>query len=99
VPPGIALEVQGAEGDDAGSYQRALRHGEFYEYNVQMEWFRGTLFFMRGWETMVQRLGMEKDDIIIFELDVNCLHNTLIRAHSSTQSHMECKRHGMTVAK
>jgi hypothetical protein len=28
-----------------------LLHGEFCEYGVKMEWFRGTLFFLRGWET------------------------------------------------
>jgi hypothetical protein len=48
---------------------------------------------------MVQRLRMEKDDIIVFELDINCLHFTLLRAYSSTQLHMKCKCHGMTVAK
>jgi hypothetical protein len=48
---------------------------------------------------MVQRPRLEEDDIIIFELDINCLHFTLIRAHSSTQPYMKCKRHGMMVAK
>jgi hypothetical protein len=38
---------------------------------------------------MVKRLRLEKDDIIVFKLDINCLHFTLIRAHSSTQPHMK----------
>jgi hypothetical protein len=38
-------------------------------------------------------------NIIVFELDINCFHCTLIRAHSSTHPHMKCKRHGLTVAK
>jgi hypothetical protein len=29
---------------------------------------------------MVTRLGLRKDDIIVFELDINCFHFTLIRA-------------------
>jgi hypothetical protein len=76
-----------------------LRHGEFCEYGVQMEWFRGTLFFMRGWEDMVKRLGPRKDDIIVFELDINCFDFTLIRATTSIQPLMKCKGHGLTVAK
>jgi hypothetical protein len=76
-----------------------LCHGKFCEYDIWMEWFRGMLFFMRGWEAMVRRLGLEKDDIIVFELDINCFNFTLIRAHPYIQPHMKCKRHGMTVAK
>jgi hypothetical protein len=43
-----------------------------------MEWFQGKLFFMRGWEHMVRRLTLRKDDILIFEVDVNCFQFTLI---------------------
>jgi hypothetical protein len=49
-----------------------LHHGEFCEYRVHMEWFQGKLFFMRGWEAMVQKLTLRKDDVLVFELDVNC---------------------------
>jgi hypothetical protein len=45
------------------------------------------------------RLRLEKDNIIVFELDIDYFHFTLLRAHSSTQSHMKCKHHGLTVAK
>jgi hypothetical protein len=54
---------------------------------------------MRGWEAMVQKLTLRKDDILVFELDVNCFHFTLIRATSSVQPVMKCKRHVCTVAK
>jgi hypothetical protein len=30
-----------------------LYHGEFCKYKVNMEWFQGKLFIMRGWEAMV----------------------------------------------
>jgi hypothetical protein len=43
-----------------------------------MEWFHGKLFFMRGWEAMVKRLTLRKDDVLVFELDVNCFQFTLI---------------------
>jgi hypothetical protein len=76
-----------------------LRHGEFCEYGVHMGWFEGTLFFMWDYEAMVQTLRLEKDNIIVFELDINFIHFTLLRAHSSTQLHMKCKRHGLMVAK
>jgi hypothetical protein len=36
-----------------------LRHGEFCKYRVHMEWFQGKLFFMRGWEAMVQSHSTE----------------------------------------
>jgi hypothetical protein len=35
---------------------------------------------MRGWEDMVKRLTLRKDDVLIFEVDVNCFQFTLIRA-------------------
>jgi hypothetical protein len=54
---------------------------------------------MRGWEDMVRRLTLRKDDALVFEVDVNCFQFTLIRATSSIQSVMKCKRHGLTVAK
>jgi hypothetical protein len=76
-----------------------LCHGEFYEYCVHMEWFEGKLFFMRGWEAMVKKLTLQQDDVLVFELDVNCFHFTLIRATSSIQPVMKSKRHGMMVAK
>jgi hypothetical protein len=38
---------------------------------------------MQGWEAMVQKLTLRKDDVLIFELDVNCFQFTLIRATSS----------------
>jgi hypothetical protein len=31
-----------------GAVSVPLRHGEFCEYGIRMEWFWGTLFFMRG---------------------------------------------------
>jgi hypothetical protein len=64
-----------------------------------MEWFQGKLFFMRGWEAMVQKLTLRKDAILVFELDINCFHFTLIRATSSVQPVMKCKRHVLMVAK
>jgi hypothetical protein len=48
---------------------------------------------------MVQKLTLRKDDVLVFELDVNCFHFTLIRATSFVQLVMKCKRHGLTVAK
>jgi hypothetical protein len=34
-----------------------LRHGEFCEYRVHMEWYQGKMFFMRGWEVIrLQRI-------------------------------------------
>jgi hypothetical protein len=48
---------------------------------------------------MVNKLKLWKDDILVFELDVNCFRFTLIRATSSIHPVMKCKRHGMTVAK
>jgi hypothetical protein len=62
-----------------------LRHCEFCEYRVHMGWFQGKLFFMRGWENMVNKLTLRKDDILVFEVDVNCLQFTLIRATTSVQ--------------
>jgi hypothetical protein len=59
-----------------------------------MEWFEGTPFFMRGWEAMVKRLGLRKDDILVFDLDINYFLFT-----SSIQPVMKCKRHGIMVAK
>jgi hypothetical protein len=76
-----------------------LRHGEFCEYRVHMEWFHDKLFFMRGWEAMVKRLTLRNDDVLVFKLDVNCFQFALIRATSSIQPVMKCKRHGLTVAK
>jgi hypothetical protein len=76
-----------------------LCQDEFCEYNVHMEWFQGMLFFMRGWEAMVKKLRLRKDGILVFELDINCFYFMLIRATSSIQPVMKCKRHGMTVAK
>jgi hypothetical protein len=43
-----------------------------------MEWFQSTLFFMRGWRDMVTRLGLWKDKIIVFKMDINCFDFTLI---------------------
>jgi hypothetical protein len=34
-------------------------------------------------ETMVKKFTLRQDDVLIFELDVNCFHFTLIRATSS----------------
>jgi hypothetical protein len=48
---------------------------------------------------MVRRLTLRKDDVLVFEVDVNYFQFTLIRATSSVQPVMKCKRHGMTVAK
>jgi hypothetical protein len=76
-----------------------LRHGEFCEYRVHMEWFEGKLFFMRGWEAMVKKLTLRQDDVLVFALDVKCFHFTLIQATSFIQSVMKCKRHGMMVVK
>jgi hypothetical protein len=100
IPPAIAWEVSGVLKitSQAGA-TIPLCHCEFCEYRVHMEWFQGKLFFIRGWEAMVQRLTLRKDDVFIFELDVNCFQFTLIRATSSVQPVMKCKRHGLTVAK
>jgi hypothetical protein len=43
-----------------------------------MEWFKGALCFMRVWEAMVVRLGLRKNDIIVFELEIDCFAMTLI---------------------
>jgi hypothetical protein len=43
-----------------------------------MEWFKDKLFFMQGWEAMVKKLTLQQDDVLVFELDVNCFHFTLI---------------------
>jgi hypothetical protein len=37
----------------------SLLHGEFCGYGIHMEWFQGTLFFMRGWEAMVNKLFLK----------------------------------------
>jgi hypothetical protein len=76
-----------------------LRHVKFCEYRFHMEWFQGKLFFMRGWEAMVQKLTLRKDDVLVFKLDVNSFQFTLIRATSSVKPVMKCKRHGLTVVK
>jgi hypothetical protein len=74
VPPAIAWEVSRVLKitSQAGA-TIPLRHGEFCEYRVHMEWFQGKLFFMWGWEAMVKRLTLRKDDVLVFELDVNWL--------------------------
>jgi hypothetical protein len=36
------------------------------------------MFFMRGWEAMVSKLKTRQDDVLVFELDVNYFHFTLI---------------------
>jgi hypothetical protein len=100
VPPAIAWEVSRVlKITSQVGATIPLRHGEFCEYRVHMEWFQGKLFFMRGWEAMVKRLTLQKDDVLIFELDMNCFQFTLIRATSSIQPVMKCKHHGLTVAK
>jgi hypothetical protein len=48
---------------------------------------------------MVQKLTLRKDDVLVFELNINCFHFTLIRATTSVQPVMKCKRHGLTVTK
>jgi hypothetical protein len=48
---------------------------------------------------MVTRIGLRKDDIIDFELDIDCFAFTLIRANTSSQPIMKCKRHYLTVVK
>jgi hypothetical protein len=79
VPPAIAWEVSRVLKitSQAGA-TILLWHDEFCEYRIHMEWFQGKLFFMRGWEAMVQRLTLWKDDVLIFELDMNCFQFTLI---------------------
>jgi hypothetical protein len=59
VPPAIAWEVSHTLKITAQAGATIpLRHGEFYEYRVHMEWFQGKLFFMWGWEDMVKRLTL-----------------------------------------
>jgi hypothetical protein len=67
VPPAIAWEVSRVlkVTTRAGAIV-PLRHGEFCEYGVHMEWFHGMLFFMQDWEAMVNKLWLLKDDILIF---------------------------------
>jgi hypothetical protein len=48
---------------------------------------------------MVKKFTLRKDDVLIFDLDVNCFQFTLIGATSSVQPVMKCKRHGLAVAK
>jgi hypothetical protein len=48
---------------------------------------------------MVTRLGLRKDDIIVFDLDINFFDFTLIRATTFIQPLMKCKPHGLMVAK
>jgi hypothetical protein len=55
-----------------------LRHDEFCEYRIHMEWFEGKLFFMRGCEAIVKKLTLRQDDVLVFELDINCFHFILI---------------------
>jgi hypothetical protein len=64
MPPAIAWEVSRVlkVTTQAGA-TASLLHGEFCEYGIHMEWFQGTLFFMRGWEDMVNKLRLWKDDI------------------------------------
>jgi hypothetical protein len=79
IPPAIAWEVDRVLNVTAQAGATIpLRHSEFYEYCIHMEWFKGNLFFMRGWEAMVKKLTLRQDDVLIFELDVNCFHFTLI---------------------
>jgi hypothetical protein len=54
---------------------------------------------MGVWEAMVARLGLRKNDIIVFELEIDCFAMTLIRATTFSQLIMKCKRDGLTVAK
>jgi hypothetical protein len=39
-----------------------LHHGKFCMYGVQMEWYEGALYFMRGWEAMVTRLRPRRNE-------------------------------------
>jgi hypothetical protein len=48
---------------------------------------------------MVKKPTLRQDDVLVFELNVNCFHVILIRATSSIQPVMKYKCHGMTVAK
>jgi hypothetical protein len=48
---------------------------------------------------MVKKLTLRQDDVLVFELDVNYFHFTLIRATSSIQPVIKCKRHDMTMSK
>jgi hypothetical protein len=45
-----------------------LRYSEFCEFRVHIERFQGKLFFMRGWEAMVQKLTLRKDDVLVFKI-------------------------------
>jgi hypothetical protein len=86
VPPAITWEVARVLKVTAQAGATIpLCHSAFCEYRVHMEWFVGKLFFMRGWEAMVKKLILRQDDVLVFELDVNCFHFTLIRATSSIQ--------------
>jgi hypothetical protein len=59
VPPAIAWEVSRVLKVTAqAGATMPLRHGEFCMYRVHMEWYQGTLFFMRGWEAMVNKLKL-----------------------------------------
>jgi hypothetical protein len=73
VPPAIAWEVSRVLKitSQAGA-TIPLHHDEFCEYRMNMEWFQGKLFFMWGWEAMVKKLTLRKDNVLVFELDVNC---------------------------
>jgi hypothetical protein len=49
VPPAIAWEVfRVLKVTTQVAVSVPLPHGEFCEYDIQMEWFEGTVFFMRG---------------------------------------------------
>jgi hypothetical protein len=49
MPPAIAWEVSKMlKVTTQAPVSVPLRHNEFSEYVVQMEWFKGTLFFMWG---------------------------------------------------
>jgi hypothetical protein len=79
VPPAIAWEVSRVLKVTAQAGATVpLRHDEFCEYRVHMEWYQGKLFFMRGWEAMVKKLKLRQDDVLVFELDINCFHFMLI---------------------
>jgi hypothetical protein len=100
LPPAIAWEVSRVLKVTAqAGATMPLYHDEFCEYDIHMVWYQGTLFFMRGWEAMVNKLKLRQDDVLVFELDINCFHVTLIRATSSIQPVIKCKRHGMMVTK
>jgi hypothetical protein len=49
IPPAIAWEVSRVlKITSQTGATIPLRHSEFYEYRVHMEWFQGKLFFMWG---------------------------------------------------